>query len=161
MNAVEVPDQQASLGRGIRRIRRLAVYLRPSTGRAVMGVVAMLVATAAGLATPYLAKVAIDSAIVPQDLTALAWIVAAFLVVSLLGFAAQGIQTYQIGYAGERILTDLRGDLFSHLQGLELGFYERTRAGVLISRLTNDIEALDSAVTDGPTTLIQNTLTLV
>jgi ATP-binding cassette subfamily B protein len=161
MNAVEVPDQQASLGRGIRRIRRLAVYLRPSTGRAVMGVVAMLVATAAGLATPYLAKVAIDSAIVPQDLTALAWIVAAFLAISVVGFAAQGVQTYQIGYAGERILTDLRGDLFSHLQGLELGFYERTRAGVLISRLTNDIEALQQLVTDGVTSTVQSTLTLI
>jgi ATP-binding cassette subfamily B protein len=161
MNAVEVPDQQASLGRGIRRIRRLAVYLRPSTGRAVMGVVAMLVATAAGLATPYLAKVAIDSAIVPEDLTALAWIVAAFLAISVVGFAAQGVQTYQIGYAGERILTDLRGDLFSHLQGLELGFYERTRAGVLISRLTNDIEALQQLVTDGVTSTVQSTLTLI
>ena len=149
MNAVEVPEQRASLGRGIRRIRRLAVYLRPSTGRVVIGVIGMLVATAAALTAPYLAKVAIDDAIVPADLTALAWIVAAFLAVSVIGFAGQGVQTYQIGYAGERILTDLRGDLFGHLQGLELGFYERNRAGVLISRLTNDIEALQQLVTDG------------
>jgi ATP-binding cassette subfamily B protein len=121
----------------------------------------MLVATAAGLTAPYLAKVAIDDAIVPRDLTALAWIVASFLVVSLMGFAAQGIQTYQIGYAGERILTDLRGDLFEHLQGLELGFYEKNRAGVLISRLTNDVEALQQLVTDGLTSTVQSTLTLI
>ena len=161
MNAVEVPEQRASLGRGIRRIRRLAVYLRPSTGRVVIGVIGMLVATAAALTAPYLAKVAIDDAIVPADLTALAWIVAAFLVVSVIGFAGQGVQTYQIGYAGERILTDLRGDLFGHLQGLELGFYERTRAGVLISRLTNDIEALQQLVTDGVTSTVQSSLMLI
>ena len=92
MNAVEVPEQHATLGRGFHRIRRLAVYLRPSTSRVVTGVIGMLVATAAALAAPYLAKVAIDNAIVPQDLTALAWIVAAFLAVSVIGFAAQGVQ---------------------------------------------------------------------
>jgi ATP-binding cassette subfamily B protein len=161
MNAVEVPEQQASVARGLRRLRRLSVYVRRSTRRVVIGLAAMLVATGAALAAPYLAKVAIDSAIVPQDLTALAYIVAAYLVILIVGFGAQGIQTYEIGYAGERILTDLRGDLFGHLQGLELGFYERNRAGVLISRLTNDIEALQQLVTDGLTSTVQSTLTLV
>ena len=58
------------------------------------------------------------------------------------------------------MLADLRNHLFRHLQRLSLGFYERNRAGVLISRLTNDVEALDQLVTDGFTSLIQNTLTL-
>ena len=59
------------------------------------------------------------------------------------------------------MLADLRGRLFAHLQRLSLGFYERNRAGVIISRLTNDVEALDQLVTDGVTTLVQNTLLLV
>ena len=59
------------------------------------------------------------------------------------------------------MLADLRGRLFDHLQRLSLGFYERNRAGVIISRLTNDVEALDQLVTDGVTTLVQNTLLLV
>ncbi len=59
------------------------------------------------------------------------------------------------------MLADLRNRLFSHLQRLSLGFYERNRAGVIISRLTNDVEALDQLVTDGVTSLVQNTLTLV
>ncbi len=59
------------------------------------------------------------------------------------------------------MLADLRNHLFRHLQRLPLGFYERNRAGVLISRLTNDVEALDQLVTDGVTSLVQNTLTLV
>jgi ATP-binding cassette subfamily B protein len=59
------------------------------------------------------------------------------------------------------MLADLRNHLFRHLQRLSLGFYERNRAGVIISRLTNDVEALDQLVTDGVTSLLQNTLTLV
>ena len=70
-------------------------------------------------------------------------------------------QTYLTGWVGERILADLRNRLFDHLQRLSLGFYERNRAGVIISRLTNDVEAIDQLVTDGVTSLVQNTLTLI
>ena len=59
------------------------------------------------------------------------------------------------------MLADLRNHLFRHLQRLSLGFYERNRAGALISRITNDVEALDQLVTDGVTSLVQNTLTLI
>ena len=59
------------------------------------------------------------------------------------------------------MLADLRNKLFAHLERLSLGFYERNRAGVIISRITNDVEALDQLVTDGVTSLIQNTLLLV
>src|SRR3954466_1469131 len=71
------------------------------------------------------------------------------------------VQTYLTGWVGERILADLRIRLFRHLQRLSLGFYERTRAGVIISRLTNDVEAIDQLVTDGVTSLVQNSLTLI
>ena len=70
------------------------------------------------------------------------------------------VQTYLTGWVGERILADLRNRLFDHLQDLSLGFYERNRAGVIISRLTNDVEAIDQLVTDGVTSLVQNSLTL-
>ena len=59
------------------------------------------------------------------------------------------LQTYYTGWVGERVLTDLRQGLFSHLQRLSLGYYERNRAGAVISRLTNDVEALDRLVTEG------------
>ncbi len=71
------------------------------------------------------------------------------------------VETYMTGWVGERILADLRVRLFAHLQRLSLGFYERNRAGVIISRLTNDVEAIDQLVTDGVTSLVQNTLTLL
>src|SRR5205807_8442010 len=76
-------------------------------------------------------------------------------------WAMSYLQPYLTGWVGERILADLRIGLFRHLQRLSLGFYERNRAGVIISRLTNDVEAIDQLVTDGVTSLVQNTLTLI
>ena len=77
-----------------------------------------------------------------------------------LGIACSYAQTYFTGWTGERMLADLRNHLFRHLQRLSLGFYERNRAGVLISRLTNDVEALDQLVTDGVTSLSRTRSTL-
>ena len=62
---------------------------------------------------------------------------------------------------GQRALQDLRLKLFAHLQSLSIGFYSRNRAGVIISRMTNDVEALDQLVEDGLATLIQSSLTLL
>ena len=76
-------------------------------------------------------------------------LVTAFVAVSVVGVACSYAQTYFTGWTGERMLADLRNHLFRHLQRLSLGFYERNRAGVLISRITNDVEALDQLVTDG------------
>jgi ATP-binding cassette subfamily B protein len=74
---------------------------------------------------------------------------------------ATAAQSYLTSWVGERVLADIRVAVFAHVQRLDLGFFERTPAGVVISRLTNDIEAMNSMVTDGPTTLVQNTLTLI
>lgn len=161
MNSVEVPETRTPFARNLRRMRRLLVYVRPHAWRAVVGLVAMLVATLTGLAGPYFAKLAIDRGIIPHQIATLAWIVAAFLGVQVVTIVAQSVQTYFVGWAGERVLTDLRTDLFAHLQRLELGFYERSRAGVLISRLTNDVEALQQLVTDGLTSTIGSTIALL
>src|SRR5205823_1579005 len=123
--------------------------------------VALLLATATALAPPFLSKYAIDDGIKHHDLAKLWWIVGAFLLAGLLNWGLTYAQTYLTGWVGERILADLRNRLFDHLQGLSLGFFERNRAGVIISRLTNDVEAIDQLVTDGVTSLVQNTLTLV
>ena len=66
-----------------------------------------------------------------------------------------------MGWVGQRALQDLRERIYTHLQGMSIGFFTRNRPGVLISRLTNDVEALDSLVTDGVVTLISSTLTLL
>jgi ABC-type multidrug transport system fused ATPase/permease subunit len=144
-----------------RRLRTLARLTSPYKLRTTLAVASLLAATATALAPPYLAKLAIDDGIVHKHLRTLEVVVAAFLGAGILNWAAGYAQTYFTGWTGERILADLRNTLFRHLQRLSLGFYERNRAGVIISRLTNDVEALDQLVTDGVTSLVQNTLTLV
>ena len=123
--------------------------------------VALVAATAAGLAPPYLAGRAIDNGIATHDLRALDLIVVAFVLSALVYWAATYIQTYLVGWVGQRALQDLRERIYTHLQAMSIGFFTRNRPGVLISRLTNDIEALDTLVTDGVVTLISSTLTLL
>ena len=95
------------------------------------------------------------------DLDRLTWIIALFLASAVVALVLSAANTYLTGWVGERVLADLRNKLFAHLERLSLGFYERNRAGVIISRITNDVEALDQLVTDGVTSLIQNTLLLL
>ena len=97
----------------------------------------------------------------PGDLRALTWIVIAFLASALIYWGATYAQTYLVGWVGQRALQDLRIQLFAHLQTLSVGFYSRRQAGVLISRLTNDVQALDQLVSDGVVTLFGSTLTLI
>ena len=78
-----------------------------------------------------------------------------------LNWAATYVQTFLVSWIGQRALQDLRTRIFSHLQGLSIGFYSRNKTGVLISRLTNDVQALDQLVTDGIVTLFSASLTLV
>jgi ATP-binding cassette, subfamily B, bacterial len=144
-----------------RKLRWLFGLLRPYRGRVAITLVALIAATAAGLAPPYLAGRAIDNGIANHDLNALDLIVAAFVLSALVYWAATYIQTYLVGWVGQRALQDLRERIYTHLQGMSIGFFTRNRPGVLISRLTNDIEALDTLVTDGVVTLISSTLTLL
>ena len=147
-------------GRG-RKLRGLAVLLRPYRGRVVLMLVALVLATAAALAPAPLAKLAIDEGIVPGDLGTLDLVVAGFVASALVYWAAAYAQTYLVGWVGQRALQDLRIQVFAHLQSLPVDFYARRQAGVIISRLTNDVQALDQLVTDGVVTLLGSSLTLI
>jgi len=143
--------------------RRLGVLWRltkPYRFRTFLSVFSLLAATATALAPPLLAKYALDDAINHTTGTKLVVVVVLFVVLALANWGMTYVETYMTGWVGERILADLRKQLFGHLQQLSLGFYERNRAGVLISRMTNDVEAIDQLVTDGVTTLAQSTLLL-
>jgi len=157
-DAVKVEDW--SWQRTARRVSTLARLAAPYKRRTILALASLFAATATALAPPYLAKLAIDDGIRKGNLHALTIVVALFVVAGVASLATSAAQTYFTGWTGERILADLRNTLFRHLQRLSLGFYERNRAGVIISRLTNDVEALDQLVTDGVTTLVQSTLFL-
>src|SRR5436190_759575 len=144
-----------------RKVRWMIGLLRPYRGRVVMMFLALLVATGAGLAPPYLAGQAVDAGIETGDVGALDLIVVAFLVVAALYAGATFLQTYLVGWVGTRALQDLRERVFTHLQSMSIGFFTRRSPGVLISRMTNDIEALNQLVTDGVVTMFSSTLTLI
>ena len=144
-----------------RRLKGVAELLRPYRGRVAVAMASLVVAPAASLAPPYLAKLAIDDGITPGDVGALNLIVAAFIVSALLYWGATYLQTYLVGWVGQRALQDLRLRIFTHLQRQSIGFFSRRKTGVLISRLTNDVQALDQLVTDGVVTLFSSTLTLI
>ncbi|MCA1682629.1 MAG: ABC transporter ATP-binding protein/permease [Actinobacteria bacterium] len=147
-------------GRG-RKLRGLLVLLRPYRGRVALMFLALIAGTAASLAPPPLAKLAIDDGIIPGDLGTLNLVVVGFIVSALVVWGATYAQSYLTGWVGQRALQDLRLQIFAHLQSMPVGFYERRRAGVLISRMTNDVEALNSLVTDSVVTLFSGVLTLV
>ena len=144
-----------------RRLGLLWRMTKPYRRRTAFSVFSLLAATATALAPPYLAKYALDDAVEGHGGMRLFVVVAIFIAAGLANWATYYLETYMTGWVGERILADLRVHLFSHLQKLSLGFFERNRAGVIISRLTNDVEAIDQLVTDGVTSLVQNVLTLL
>jgi len=143
------------------KLRGLIELLGPYRGRVALMFLALLVATAAALAPPYLVGRAIDEGIRGGDLGTLNVLAAVFVGAALVNWAATYAQTYLVNWVGQRALQDLRSRIFAHLQRLSVGFYERNKAGVLISRLTNDVQALDQLVTDGVVTLFSASLTLI
>jgi ATP-binding cassette subfamily B protein len=147
-------------GRG-RKVRGLVALLTPYRGRVIAMFVALVAATAASLAPAPLAKIAIDSGITRHDMSTLNLVVLAFIASALVFWGASYAQTYLVGWIGQRALQDLRLRIFRHLQSQPVGFYERRQAGQLISRMTNDVQALDSLVTDSVVTLFQSSLTLI
>ncbi len=143
-----------------RHVLRLASFGWAYRWQAAGSLVAMLAVTATGLTGPYLLRLAIDKGIAGKDLNYLGWVAAVYLAAGMLGAVFHGIQTYAVNWVGERVIRDLRDRLFRHLTSLDIDYYSRQRAGWIISRLTNDIEALENLLVDGMTQLVVNTLTL-
>jgi ABC-type multidrug transport system fused ATPase/permease subunit len=153
--------ERSAKGTRGRNLRGLIALIGPYRGRAAITFVALLLGTGASLAPPLLARAAIDTGIEKKDTSALVLIVIAFLAAAALFWVMTYVQTYLVGWVGQRVLADLRIRIFTHLQTLPIGFYESRPAGVLISRITNDVEALDSLVTDSVVTLFQSGLILL
>ncbi|HEY6144750.1 MAG TPA: ABC transporter ATP-binding protein [Solirubrobacterales bacterium] len=144
-----------------RKVRWMIGLLGPYRRRVILMFTALLLETGAALAPPYLLGKAIDSGIGAGDVSTLDWIVAAFVFATVLYAVATYWETYLVGWIGTRALQDLRERIFTHLQSMSIGFFTRRSPGVLISRMTNDVEALNQLVTNGLVTIFSSTLTLV
>ncbi|MCX6080566.1 MAG: ABC transporter ATP-binding protein [Chloroflexi bacterium] len=142
-------------------LTRLLPYLLPFRLVLMLVLGFVLIYTILGLIGPYLMGVAIDKYIASQDVTGLAKIAIWMLVVYLLNNLFQAISAWLMSDVSQRALKQLRKDLFSHLQTLPIGFFDRNPAGELMSRLTNDIDAINQAVSQNVTSLLASVLSLV
>lgn len=152
--------QQATKGRR-QRIHNLFSMLRPYRPQLALLTVAMLLSTGALLAPAPLVQRAIDDGLSDGNLDRLTWLVVGFIVISLVGLGASMVLDRTVGWLGARLLSDLRERIFRHLLTMPVAFHERQRAGVLVSRMTNDVEALQQMISSSLVTLIRSLLLLV
>ncbi len=136
-----------------RLMRRLLAYLGPYKLRVVVSFVLVLVASALKLVGPILTKIAIDDYIAVGNLSGLNTIAAVYVLALALQFVASYFQIYIMNLAGQRVLADMRREIFSHLQKLQSSFLDRNPVGRLVTRVTTDVDALNELFTSGVVTI--------
>ncbi len=144
-----------------KRVRLLADVARPHRVSIALTVVTVAVATAATLAPAYLAGRVIDNVLATGSTALLTKISIALVAAVVLAWGAGALQTYLVAAVGERILRDLRVRVFAHVQRLPIAFHDRYRTGLLISRMTNNIEKLETLVAGALNTIISSVLIVV
>jgi len=144
-----------------RLMRRLLQYLRPYWRSVALALVTIVVGGVASLVQPYLIKVAIDRYIAVRQLAGLNGLAALYLVVLVVAFAAEFIQTWTMQLTGQRIMFDLRMAIYGHLQKLDLRYYDRNPVGRLMTRVTSDVDVLNDLFTSGVVTVFGDVFALV
>jgi len=144
-----------------RLMRRLLEYLWPYWRQVFVAFVAIILGAGASLAQPYLVKVAIDRYIAQGRLAGLDQLAEVYLLVLLGAFAAEYIQTWTLQLTGQRIMFDLRMAIYSHLQRLDVRYYDRNPVGRLMTRVTSDVDVLNDLFTSGVVTIFGDVFTLV
>src|SRR5947207_3817886 len=142
-------------------MRRLLHYLRPYWREVAVALVAILAGAAASLAQPYLIKIAIDRYIAPGQLAGLDRLGALYLGILVAAFASEYLQTWMMQFTGQRIMFDLRMEIYRHLQRLDLRYYDRNPVGRLMTRVTSDVDVLNDLFTSGVVTVFGDVFTLV
>ncbi len=129
---------------------------------ALVTVTAIIVASSlVGMASPFLLRAVIDRALPERDLNLLVWLVIGMVAVAAVTSAFGVLQTWISSRVGQQVMHRLRTDVFAHLQRQSIGFFTRTRAGEVQSRITNDIGGMESVVTSTATSIAANLTTVV
>jgi subfamily B ATP-binding cassette protein MsbA len=140
---------------------RLLRFVRPYWQRLALAGFFLIINSAAGLALPLVIRVVVDSALVSGSSFILnrvtVLLLALFALQAVLGFG----QSYLLGWTGERVVANLRRDLYAHLHSMPLRFFSNTRIGELLSRLGTDVTTIQNAVTDTLLSLLSNTIMLI
>lgn len=139
-----------------RLMRRLLGYVRPYWPLVAAAILLLLLASATELAGPQLFRIAIDRYIAPAvgpagtvETAGLAGVAVVYLLILSVGFGARWLQTYLMQLVGQRVMYDLRMQLFRRLQSLPVSFYNRNPVGRLVTRVTNDVDSLNELITSG------------
>ncbi|HED31470.1 MAG TPA: ABC transporter ATP-binding protein [Prosthecochloris aestuarii] len=141
-------------------IKRLLEYIKSYKGLLAAAVLITIAGAGLGPLRPYLTKIAIDDYITPGNIPGLGGVSLLLLAVILLDGLKQFAATYLTQLLGQKAVLNLRMDIFSHLQNLSVRFYDRNPAGRLITRTTNDVEALNEMLSSGLVTIIGDLLQL-
>ncbi|HXD16663.1 MAG TPA: ABC transporter ATP-binding protein [Vicinamibacterales bacterium] len=144
-----------------RLMRRLITYLRPYKREVVLATAAIVAHSALELAPPYLVKLVIDQYIPSRDTSGLVRIAAFYLATLAGSFALDYGQTWLLQLTGQRIMFDLRMQIYEHLQRLDLRFYDRNPVGRLMTRVTTDVDVLNDLFTSGVVSVFGDLFTLV
>jgi ATP-binding cassette subfamily B protein len=132
-----------------RLMRRLLRYLRPHKWYVAGALLALIGDAVTQLAPPYLVKIAIDQYIARGDLAGLNIIATVYLAVLVAAFSLEYAQTYMMQMMGQRIMFDMRMQIYRHLQRLDLSFYDRNPVGRLMTRVTTDVDVINDLFTSG------------
>jgi ATP-binding cassette, subfamily B, multidrug efflux pump len=144
-----------------RALTRLVLYLKPYERSLALVVGFVLVYSVLGLGGPYLMGLAIDKFVGGKDIPGLLRTAALMLAVYVLGNVFQVLANWIMARVSQLALKELRRDLFAHLQTLSMSFFDANAAGSLMSRLTNDIDAINQAVSQNVTALVASGLTML
>ena len=143
-----------------RLMRRLLQYLRPYAGAALLALAAIIAASVLQLAQPYLMKIVIDRYIPARDLPGVDRVALLYLLILVAAFGLDFSQTWLLQLTGQRIMLDMRMQLYEHLQRLDLRFYDRNPVGRLMTRVTTDVDAINDLFTSGVVSVFGDVFTL-
>jgi ATP-binding cassette, subfamily B, multidrug efflux pump len=144
-----------------RLMRRLLGYLRPYLGGVALALAAIIAGSVLQLAQPYLTKIAIDRYIAAGDLRGLDRIAAAFLAILAGSFLFEFLQLWVLQMTGQRIMFDMRMQIYRQLQRLDVQFYDRNPVGRLMTRVTTDVDVLNDLFTSGVVSIFGDVFTLI
>ena len=130
-------------------MKRLLVYLKPYRALVSLSIVILLISSLAQLAGPYLTKIAIDKYIMMGDSEGLFRMVLLLLGAIAISVSLEYLQKYLMQYIGQRAMYDLRMQIFSHVQRLDLKFFDKNPVGRILTRITSDVQALNEMFTAG------------
>jgi len=144
---------------------RLMKFLAPHKSKFILALVLMLITAIYNMITPFLQKIAIDDYIMPPDapgnLTGLTIIVLIYIGISVLNTFVSFGRSYTLVWMGQNVIYDISVKLFSHIQTLSMEFFDKRETGRIISRLTNDVQALNELLTRGVASLAVDLVSMI